>query len=192
MKKRYSEEQIIKAIKQHEAGAKVDDICRELGISNGTFYNWRSKYAGLEVNEAKRLRELEMKPYEAAEYDRYSAVVAAQVGRMRRALREHQTRVAERVWLKGRPQGELDEARLVDGITGATAIYKQRGPATSQRGRRRVSMRFVMDLSGSMYTFERLDVRSTAHPSARRIRSRVAFSPLRLTRSWGARRGFSR
>ena len=59
MKKRYSEEQIVKAIKQHEAGAKVDDICRELGISNGTFYNWRSKYAGLEVNEAKRLRELE-------------------------------------------------------------------------------------------------------------------------------------
>lgn len=59
MKKRYSEEQIIKVIKQHEAGAKVDDLCRELGISSGTFYNWRSKYAGLEVNEAKRLRELE-------------------------------------------------------------------------------------------------------------------------------------
>ena len=37
----------------------MDDICRELGISNGTFYNWRSKYTGLEVNEAKRLRELE-------------------------------------------------------------------------------------------------------------------------------------
>lgn len=59
MKKRYTEEQIIKAIKQHEAGAKVDDICREMGISTGTFYNWHSKYAGLEVNEAKRLRELE-------------------------------------------------------------------------------------------------------------------------------------
>jgi putative transposase len=59
MKKRYSEEQIITAIKKHEAGAKVDDICRRLGISSGTFYNWRSKYAGLEVNEAKRLRELE-------------------------------------------------------------------------------------------------------------------------------------
>lgn len=59
MKKRYSEEQIIKAIKQHEAGTKVSDLCRELGISTGTFYNWRSKYAGLEVNEAKRLRELE-------------------------------------------------------------------------------------------------------------------------------------
>lgn len=58
MKKRYTEEQIIKAIKDHEAGAKVNDICRKLSISSGTFYNWRSKYAGLEVN-AIRLRELE-------------------------------------------------------------------------------------------------------------------------------------
>lgn len=58
MKRRYSEEQIIKAIKGHEVGIKVEDICRDLGISNGTFYNWRSKYAGLEVNEAKHLREL--------------------------------------------------------------------------------------------------------------------------------------
>ena len=59
MKKRYTEEQIIKAIKRHEAGIKVDEICRDLGISAGTFYNWRSKYAGLEVNDAKRLKELE-------------------------------------------------------------------------------------------------------------------------------------
>ena len=58
-KKRYTEEQIIKAIKEHEAGVKVDDICRRLGISSGTFYNWRSMFAGLEVNEAKRMRELE-------------------------------------------------------------------------------------------------------------------------------------
>ena len=43
MKKRYTEEQIIKAIKEHEAGAKVDDICRRLNVSAGTFYNWRSK-----------------------------------------------------------------------------------------------------------------------------------------------------
>ena len=39
MKKRYIKEQIIKAIKEHEAGAKVDDLCRQLGISSGTFYN---------------------------------------------------------------------------------------------------------------------------------------------------------
>ena len=59
MKKRYTEEQIIGAIKQHESGVKIDDLCRQLGISSGTFYNWRSKYAGMEVSEAKRLRELE-------------------------------------------------------------------------------------------------------------------------------------
>lgn len=59
MKKRYTEEQIIGAIKEHESGVKVDDICRNMGISVGTFYNWRSKYAGLEVNEAKRLKDLE-------------------------------------------------------------------------------------------------------------------------------------
>jgi putative transposase len=58
-KKRYTEEQIIGAIKQHESGVKVEDICRQYGIATGTFYNWRSKYAGLEVSEAKRLRELE-------------------------------------------------------------------------------------------------------------------------------------
>lgn len=59
MKKRYTEEQIIKAIKEHEAGSKVEDICRRLGVSPGTFYNWRSKFEGLEVSDAKRLRELE-------------------------------------------------------------------------------------------------------------------------------------
>jgi putative transposase len=59
MKKRYTEEQIIGAIKRHEAGTRVDEICREMNISIGTFYNWRSKYAGLEVNEAKRLKDLE-------------------------------------------------------------------------------------------------------------------------------------
>lgn len=58
-KKRYSEEQIIRAVKEHESGVKAEDICRRLGIANGTFYNWRSKYGGMEVNEAKRLRELE-------------------------------------------------------------------------------------------------------------------------------------
>jgi len=59
MKRRYTEEQIIGAIKLHDAGKKTEDICRELGISQGTFYNWRSKYGGLEINEAKRLRALE-------------------------------------------------------------------------------------------------------------------------------------
>ena len=61
MKQRFREEQIIKAIKEHEVGAKEPDICRLQKISSGTFYNWRGKYAGLEVNETKWLRELDQK-----------------------------------------------------------------------------------------------------------------------------------
>lgn len=58
-RKRYTEEQIIHALKQHESGIKVADICRDLGIAEGTFYRWRSVYGGMEVSEAKRLKELE-------------------------------------------------------------------------------------------------------------------------------------
>lgn len=56
---RFSEEQIIGILKQNEAGAPVTQLCREHGISESTFYKWKSKYGGLEVNEAKRLRALE-------------------------------------------------------------------------------------------------------------------------------------
>ena len=59
MKKRFSEEQIIRALKRNEAGERAKDLCREMGISEPTFYKWKSRFAGLEVNEAKRLRELE-------------------------------------------------------------------------------------------------------------------------------------
>ena len=58
-RKRFSEEQIIKALKSNEAGIKVIDICRQLGIAEQTFYRWRSKYHSMEVSGAKRLRELE-------------------------------------------------------------------------------------------------------------------------------------
>lgn len=57
--KRYSDEQIIKVLKAHEAGAKVSDLVREHGISEQSFYRWKAKYGGMEVSEAKRLRELE-------------------------------------------------------------------------------------------------------------------------------------
>jgi len=58
-KSRFTEAQIIGILKQAEGGAKVDDLAREHGISSQTIYNWRAKYGGLEVSEAKRLRELE-------------------------------------------------------------------------------------------------------------------------------------
>ncbi len=96
MKKRYTEEQIIKAIKQHEAGAKVDDICREIGISTGTFYNWRSKYAGLEVNEAKRLRELE------AENNKLKKMLADKMLEVE-AMKD----VLSKKWLRQRPKSLL-------------------------------------------------------------------------------------
>lgn len=58
-RKRYSEEQIISILKQHEAGRTMVDLARENGIAENTLYRWKSKYAGMEVSEAKRLRELE-------------------------------------------------------------------------------------------------------------------------------------
>ena len=58
-KSRYSEEHIIAILKQHEAGVKTADLCREHGISDATFYNWKAKYGGLDVSEAQRLRQME-------------------------------------------------------------------------------------------------------------------------------------
>ncbi len=59
-KSRFSEEQIIKALQEHEVGGKtVVAVSRELGISQATFHKWKQKYGGMNVNEARRLRELE-------------------------------------------------------------------------------------------------------------------------------------
>ncbi len=56
---RFSEEQIIGILKEHQAGLTAAEICRRYGISDATFYNWRSKYGGMEISEAKRLKALE-------------------------------------------------------------------------------------------------------------------------------------
>jgi putative transposase len=58
-KKKFTESQMIKAIKENEQGRSTDEICRELGIHRATFYNWRKKYGGMDVNQVKRLKELE-------------------------------------------------------------------------------------------------------------------------------------
>ena len=58
-RKRFTEEQIIGVLKEHELGAKTAVLCRKHGISEATFYNWKSRYGGMEVSEAKRLKALE-------------------------------------------------------------------------------------------------------------------------------------
>lgn len=56
---RFTEEQIIGVLKEHQARLGATELCRKHGISDATFYNWRSKYGGMEVSKAKRLKQLE-------------------------------------------------------------------------------------------------------------------------------------
>jgi putative transposase len=58
-KTKYTEQQIAFALKQADTGTRVDEVCRKMGISEATFYNWKKKYGGLGVNELRRLRQLE-------------------------------------------------------------------------------------------------------------------------------------
>lgn len=58
-KTRYTEEQIAFALKQAETGTRVEEVCRKMGISEATFYNWKKKFGGIGVTELRRLRQLE-------------------------------------------------------------------------------------------------------------------------------------
>jgi putative transposase len=58
-RKRFSEEQIIGILRLHQAGAKLAELCRQHGISEATLYNWRNRYGGMQVSDARRLRSLE-------------------------------------------------------------------------------------------------------------------------------------
>ena len=58
-KSRFTDSQIMEALKRVEAGLPVPELCRDMGISTATFYKWRAKFGGMQVSEAQRLRELE-------------------------------------------------------------------------------------------------------------------------------------
>ena len=69
-KARFTESQIVAAIKKQESGISVRDVCRELGISDATFYNWKAKYGGMEASDVKRMKEMEV------ELSQYKKIVA--------------------------------------------------------------------------------------------------------------------
>ena len=85
-RKRFTEEQIIGVLKESEAGAKTDDICRRHGISSATFYSWRKKFGGMEVGDAKKLRALEA---ETAKLKRIVADQMLDMSAMKDLLQKH-------------------------------------------------------------------------------------------------------
>src|ERR1700693_139892 len=96
-RKRHTEEQIIAILKEHEAGVKTADLCRNHGISEASFYNWKAKYGGLEVSEAKRLKGLEsenarLKKLLADAWQRASPFFCQQV--LQRRVVEHGERLS--------------------------------------------------------------------------------------------------
>jgi putative transposase len=75
-KTRFTESQIVAAIRKQESGVSVKDLSRELGISEATFYNWKAKYGGMEVSEVKRSKDLEA---ELSQYKKMYAEVSFQL-----------------------------------------------------------------------------------------------------------------
>lgn len=80
---RFSETQIVSILKEADAGAKVKDLCRKHGIAEATYYNWKSKYGGMEASDLKRMKELEG---ELSQYKRMYAELARENDAMRNLI----------------------------------------------------------------------------------------------------------
>lgn len=80
---RFTESQIVSILKEADAGAKVKEICRRHGISDATYYNWKSKYGGMEASDLKRMKELEG---ELSQYKRIYAELARENDAMRNLI----------------------------------------------------------------------------------------------------------
>ncbi len=104
-KSRFSEEQIIAVLKEHQAGIAVADICRKHRISDTTFYNWRSRYGGMEVSDARRLKALDD---ENRKLKKLPAESMLDVATLREALgKTSEARIAESVRELGDRREEL-------------------------------------------------------------------------------------
>ncbi|XP_060050736.1 von Willebrand factor A domain-containing protein 8 isoform X2 [Erinaceus europaeus] len=110
----------------------------------------------------QRLKEIQMSEYDAASYERFSGAVRRQVHSLRIILDNLQAKGKERQWLRHQAMGELDDAKIIDGLTGEKAIYKRRGDLEPQMGspqQKPKRLRLVVDVSGSMYRFNGVDSR---------------------------------
>ncbi|XP_023392124.1 von Willebrand factor A domain-containing protein 8 [Pteropus vampyrus] len=110
----------------------------------------------------QRLKEIQMSEYDARTYERFSGAVRRQVHALRIILDNLQAKGKERQWLRHQSTGELDDAKIIDGLTGEKAIYKRRGELEPQLGsvqQKPKRLRLVVDVSGSMYRFNGVDGR---------------------------------
>ncbi|KAM4608925.1 von Willebrand factor A domain-containing protein 8 isoform 1-T1 [Polymixia lowei] len=110
----------------------------------------------------ERLKEIDMSEYDAATYERFSKAVRTQVQSLRIILDSLQAKGKERQWLKNQALGELDDAKIIDGLTGEKAIYKRRGELDPELGspqQKPKRLRVLADVSGSMYRFNGVDGR---------------------------------
>uniref|UniRef100_A0A8C7I9U4 von Willebrand factor A domain-containing protein 8 n=1 Tax=Oncorhynchus kisutch TaxID=8019 RepID=A0A8C7I9U4_ONCKI len=109
-----------------------------------------------------RLKEIDMSEYDASTYERFSGNVRRQVQSLRIILDSLQAKGKERQWLKNQSLGELDDAKIIDGLTGEKAIYKRRGELDPELGspqQKPKRLRVLADVSGSMYRFNGVDGR---------------------------------
>lgn len=123
------------------------------------------KRAAREMGEKafkQRLKEIQMSEYDASTYERFSGAVRRQVQSLRIILDNLQAKGKERQWMRHQAVGELDDAKIIDGLTGEKAIYKRRGELEPQPGspqQKPKRLRLVVDVSGSMYRFNGVDGR---------------------------------
>nr|XP_055071414.1 von Willebrand factor A domain-containing protein 8 [Misgurnus anguillicaudatus] len=110
----------------------------------------------------QRLKEIDMSEYDAATYERFSGAVSRQVHSLRIILDSLQAKGKERQWLRNQALGELDDAKIIDGLTGEKAVYKRRGELDPELGapqQKPKRLRLLADVSGSMYRFNGVDGR---------------------------------
>ena len=101
----------------------------------------------------ERLKEIGMGDQEWAMYEKFSNPIQDDIAKLRGILEAMELKSSERSWLKRQSHGEIDDSKLIDGITGDRHIYKRRGSMEDAPLQKKKRVRFVLDCSGSMYRF---------------------------------------